>query len=90
MFAAAALPVLPKASGERSFLLVGLEFGQQQSVPDTNLLGIKRLDDRCGQLGEFEAGGYISCTFACLRGNLFGAVLRLVQIEKGAEALRFF
>jgi hypothetical protein len=34
------LPVFPKASGERGFLLAGLELRQQESVSDTNLLGV--------------------------------------------------
>jgi hypothetical protein len=50
------LPVFPKASGERGFLLAGLELRQQESVSDTNLLGVERLDHGCGEFGEFETG----------------------------------
>ena len=69
-------------------LLVGLKLCQQESVPDTDFLGVKCLDHGCGQFGEFEAGGDIGRTFACLRGDLLDAILRFVQIEKSAKALR--
>jgi hypothetical protein len=58
-FTATALPVFAKASGERGLLLVGLKLCQQLSVPDANLLGIKGIDDRSGEVGELETGGHI-------------------------------
>jgi hypothetical protein len=71
-------------------LLVGLELGQQERMSDADLLGIEGLDDGCGELGEFEAGGDIGRTLARLCGNLLDAVLRFFQIEKSAKALRLF
>ena len=90
MFAAAVLLVLPKASGERGLLLVGLELRQQESMADADLLGIEGIDYRHRQFGKFDTGGDIGRSLACLCGDLFDAVPRLVQIEKSAKALRLF
>lgn len=60
LFSAAALPVLPKTSGECDLLLVGWELRHEKGVSDTNLLGIERLHHRCAEFGEFEAGGLCS------------------------------
>jgi hypothetical protein len=90
LFSAATLPVLPKASGERCLLLVGLELRQQEGMSDTNLLGVESIDHGCGEVGEFDASGDIGWALARLRGDLLDAVLRLLQIEERAKAQRLF
>jgi hypothetical protein len=40
---AGSVPVLTEASGERLFLLVGLQLRQQQCVTDADLLAVKRI-----------------------------------------------
>jgi hypothetical protein len=59
-------------------------------MSDADLLGIEGIDYRHRQFGKFDAGRDIGRTLACLCGDLFDAVSRLVQIEKSAKALRFF
>jgi hypothetical protein len=34
-----------------------LEVRQQESVSDTDLLCIERIDHRCGEFGEFDTSG---------------------------------
>ena len=43
-------PILFEASGERLFLLVGLELRQQERMADADLLGVERFDDRREQV----------------------------------------
>jgi hypothetical protein len=38
-------PILFEASGERLFLLIGLELRQQERMADADLLAVKRIDD---------------------------------------------
>jgi hypothetical protein len=83
-------PILFEASGERLFLLCGLELRQQERMADANLLAVESVHDVLRQFGQAEALHHIHRTLARLRGKLLDAVLWLIQVEKRTEALRLF
>jgi hypothetical protein len=83
-------PILFEASGECLFLLGGLELRQQERMADANLLTIESIHGGLRQFGQAQPRGHIHRSLARLRGNLFDAVLRLLQIEESAEAVGFF
>jgi hypothetical protein len=83
-------PILFEASRECLFLLGWLELRQQERMTDTDVLTVERIYDGLRQFGQAQPRGHIHRTLARLRGNLFDAVLRLFQVEEGAEAVGFF
>jgi hypothetical protein len=83
-------PVLFEASRECLFLLGWLELRQQERMADADLLAVERILDGLRQFGQAQPCGHVHRALARLRGNLFDAVLRLLQIEESAEAVGFF
>jgi hypothetical protein len=80
-------PILFEASGVCLFLLVGLELRQQERVTDADLLAVERFDHNWSKLGQLQPASHIRGRFAGSGCDLLDAVLRLFQIEKGAEAV---
>jgi hypothetical protein len=89
-FLPARAPILFEASRESLFLLGWLELRQQERMADADLLAVERIYDCLRKFDQTQPRGHIHRTLARLRGNLFDAVLRLLQFEEGAEAVSFF
>ncbi len=83
-------PVFTETSRECLFLLVGWQFGQQESMTDTDFITIKRLDRCRDEVDQFEPGGNEGRRFACLRGDLLDGVGWLFQVEKRLKSLSLF
>jgi hypothetical protein len=80
-------PIVFETSGESLFLLVGLEFRQQERVTDTDLLAVEGFDHNGSKLGQLQPASHIRGRFARSSCDLLDAVLRLFQVEKSAEAV---
>jgi hypothetical protein len=55
-----------------------------------DLVFVERLDHCRSEFRQFHSLGAISGSFPRLRGDLFDAVFRLLQVQQGAESLRLF
>jgi hypothetical protein len=77
-----------EASRERLFLQIGGGLCQEQSMAYADLIGIERLDCFGNKVGQLESRSDEHGRLAHLRRDLLDAVLRFVQCEQGAEALR--
>jgi hypothetical protein len=80
-------PIFFEASGESLFLLVGLEFRQQERVTDTDLLAIEGFDHNGSKLGQFQPASHIRGRFACSRCDLLNGVFRLFHVQQSAKPL---
>jgi hypothetical protein len=83
----AVAPILFEASGERLFLLVGLELRQQERVTDADLLAVEGFDHNGNKLGQLQPVSHIRGRFASSGCDLLDAVLRLFQVQESAEAV---
>ena len=79
-------PILSETSGESLFLLIRLEFCQQERMADADLLAVEGFDHHGRKLGQFQSSRDVCGRFAGAGGDLLDAVLRLVQVEECAEA----
>ena len=59
-------------------------------MSDADLIGIERIDRCRNKVSQFQPRSHEDGTLAHLRRDLLDAVLRLVQVQQGAEALRLF
>ena len=85
-----AVVVLLLKAGVKGFeLLLGLHFGQQESMADADFVFGKSLDNFGCKLRQTEAGSDVCGTLPAFGADLFDTVLRLFEPHQGGEALRF-
>ena len=83
-------PILFEASGQRRFLLSGLEFGQQKRMANADLLAVEGFDHYGRKLGQLQTSGDIRGIFSGTRGQLFDGIFRLVQGKQPGKTRRLF
>ena len=76
-------PILFEASGERLFLLVGLELRQQKRMADADLLAVKGIDHYGSKLGQLQPASHIRGRFA--RSSLRSAQWSISVLPSSAE-----
>ena len=84
-------PILFEASGERLFLLVGLELRQQERMADADLLAVEGFDHDGRKLGQLQAeprhtAGFLPVFAAICSMEYFGSS----KLRRARKPLRFF